>query len=241
MKVEGNGPPLVLMHGLLGSSFCWRHNTGPLARHFRVYTPDLPLVSMAEGAGRLAEFMRSAGLSKASFMGASAGGQSVMLLASRHPEMVDRMVLVAPVNLFSQYGRRRIRFGGTRGGQILLRIGQQMGPQLVSFILRRRLYASASRVSAETVSGYARAFKDKDLPAELSRVFKLWETPAMPPSGHRTLLVWGDKDRMVSLASGRALAKAWNAQLEVIPDCGHLVFEEDPDSFNRKVLGFLIC
>ena len=42
VEIEGQGPDLVLLHGLGASSFSWRHNRAPLSRHFRVITPDLP-------------------------------------------------------------------------------------------------------------------------------------------------------------------------------------------------------
>jgi len=42
VETAGQGPDLVLLHGLGASSFSWRHNRAPLSRHFRVITPDLP-------------------------------------------------------------------------------------------------------------------------------------------------------------------------------------------------------
>ena len=42
VDIAGQGPDLVLLHGLGASSFSWRHNRAQLARHFRVITPDLP-------------------------------------------------------------------------------------------------------------------------------------------------------------------------------------------------------
>ena len=42
VEIAGQGPDLVLLHGLGASSFSWRHNSAPLSRHFRVITPDLP-------------------------------------------------------------------------------------------------------------------------------------------------------------------------------------------------------
>ena len=42
VEIAGQGPDLVLLHGLGASSFSWRHNRAHLSRHFRVITPDLP-------------------------------------------------------------------------------------------------------------------------------------------------------------------------------------------------------
>ena len=40
VEIAGQGPDLVLLHGLGASSFSWRHNRAHLSRHFRVITPD---------------------------------------------------------------------------------------------------------------------------------------------------------------------------------------------------------
>ena len=54
-----------------------------------------------------------------------------------------------------------------------------------------------------------------------------------------TLLVWGDKDRVVSLDSGRRLERELGAELIVLPGGGHLVFEEFADEVNRMMVEWL--
>jgi pimeloyl-ACP methyl ester carboxylesterase len=57
---------------------------------------------------------------------------------------------------------------------------------------------------------------------------------------HETLVLWGDRDRIFPLATGRALARALpNARLEVIPRCGHVPPTERPIAFARRVVAFL--
>ena len=57
---------------------------------------------------------------------------------------------------------------------------------------------------------------------------------------HEALVLWGDRDRIFPLATGRALARALpNARLEVIPRCGHVPPTERPVAFARRVVGFL--
>ena len=50
VEIAGQGPDLVLLHGLGASSFSWRHNRAFLSRHFRVITPDLPGHGRSPGA-----------------------------------------------------------------------------------------------------------------------------------------------------------------------------------------------
>ncbi len=245
---EGWGPALVLVHGLLGWSFSWRRNIGAFSKHFRVYALDLPgcglsgpgLLSAGEAAAFIAGFIAAVGETRAHLLGTSLGGLSALRCAAAHPEMVDRLVLVAPVNPFSDYGRGGIRLGRTVAGEILLAAAQLAGPRLAGYLLRRRYYAHPERVTPETIEGYARPLARRGLPSQLRRVFRAWDV-ALPEPFPRIpmLLVWGERDRQVPAESGRALARALGARLEVIPGCAHLVYEEEPEAFNRAVLRFL--
>jgi pimeloyl-ACP methyl ester carboxylesterase len=54
-----------------------------------------------------------------------------------------------------------------------------------------------------------------------------------------TLLIWGDRDPVVELESGRRLQQALAAEMEVMTGVGHLPYEESPAEFNRIVLAYL--
>ncbi len=56
IQKAGNGPPVILLHGLMGGSFCWRFNLPALARDHTVYAVDLPGVSPASEAGPGADY-----------------------------------------------------------------------------------------------------------------------------------------------------------------------------------------
>src|ERR1700730_18506572 len=101
----GNGPPLVLIHGL-GSSAAveFYYNLEPLAAHHRVLAIDLPgfgksdkpqLQSPIELLVRaVRDLMTSEGLERAAVMGVSMGGRVALGLALDSPELVERLVLV---------------------------------------------------------------------------------------------------------------------------------------------------
>jgi pimeloyl-ACP methyl ester carboxylesterase len=88
----GSGPPLLLVHGLLGYSFSWRHNIAALARRATVYAPDLPGAGYSarakiDGSLRglahlLLRFMDAVGIDSADVVGTSHGGAVVMTLAA---------------------------------------------------------------------------------------------------------------------------------------------------------------
>jgi esterase len=109
-------PPLVVLHGLLGSSRNWLTTGGDLAAKYHVFALDLrnhgksphgePMDYPAMMADVLA-WLDAQGLGKVSLMGHSMGGKVAMLLACRHPERVERLVVVdiAPKDYLSHAHR----------------------------------------------------------------------------------------------------------------------------------------
>ncbi|MFT5083417.1 MAG: esterase [Lentisphaeria bacterium] len=108
-KKSGSGDALVLIHGLFGSL----ENLGAIARllsaHFTVYSVDLPnhgrslhteTTSLESLSHLLLEWLDQQQLQKVHIFGHSLGGKVGMELALRHPERVDRLVVVdiAPVH-----------------------------------------------------------------------------------------------------------------------------------------------
>jgi 2-hydroxy-6-oxonona-2,4-dienedioate hydrolase len=97
---------VVLVHGLSVSSGYMVPTAVRLAAHYHVYVPDLPgfgrsskprqIFNVAELADVLADWMNRIGLRSATFLGNSMGCQTIVNLALRHPELVERAVLVSP-------------------------------------------------------------------------------------------------------------------------------------------------
>jgi pimeloyl-ACP methyl ester carboxylesterase len=100
------GEPVVMVHGLSGSTHWWARNLPALARRYRLYLVDLPGFGamrrlgrqfvLAEAASWLSEWMRAVGLERAHVVGHSMGGYVAIQLAAGRPELVGRLVLVAP-------------------------------------------------------------------------------------------------------------------------------------------------
>ena len=104
-------PPLVLLHGMLGSSRNWQSAGADLAEHFHVCALDLrnhgrsphaPTMSYAEMMDDVRAWLDGQGLARATVVGHSMGGKVAMLLACRDPARVERLVVVdiAPKNYF---------------------------------------------------------------------------------------------------------------------------------------------
>ena len=106
-EVSGEGPAVVLLHGLSGSTRWWRKNVPVLSRRYRVYAIDMigfgrsrgqPFV-MQETAGRIIDWMDGLGEERFHLVGHSMGGLVSAEIAAQCPEQVGRLVLVDAVAL----------------------------------------------------------------------------------------------------------------------------------------------
>ena len=252
----GTGPALMLVHGLLGGSFCWRFNIAALAERFTVYALDLPGLgvssaprtldtSMGAQAQRLLGFMEQAGMEQVDLVGSSWGGGVAILLAALTPR-VRSLVLAAPVNPWSDWGRERIKFFSGRLGSFLVRYGLQW-PLARRYHLPsiQAMYGDPARIAPGTLEGYTTLVRTRNRGHNLTTILRSWQRDleslrtAITGVQAPALLVWGTSDRAVDPRSMDALEGALGrCRRAVLPGVGHLPFEEVPEVFNRLVLDF---
>ncbi len=225
-----SGTPLLLMHGLSGSSKWWYRNVAGLAVRHRVVIPDLigfgrtrratyRLPTLDTVAGVMAEWMDALEIARPSVVGHSMGGQLAIHLAARSPERVDRLVLVdaagiprhlSPAKLmrFAAEAAPLWRWGDPRFLPVIARDALRAGPwtivQAITHILRDDVRALLPRVQAPT------------------------------------LIVWGERDTLVPLTdSWEMRQRIPNSQLAVLRAASHNPMVDRPADFNRLVLRFL--
>src|SRR5687768_17243579 len=101
-EVAGEGPAVVLIHGLSGSGRWWAYNVPALAQQYQVYNVDLvgfgrsrgQRLVLREAAGWFTEWLNIAGIREAHLVGHSMGGYIAMEVAVTWPAVVRRLVLV---------------------------------------------------------------------------------------------------------------------------------------------------
>ena len=251
----GTGRPLLLLHGLLGGSFCWRRNMEVFSQQHTVYAVDLPGhgqsdapchldCSMMTQANRILSLMERLSLQEVDVVGCSWGGAIAMLLAAQSAK-VRSLVLAAPVNPWSTLGLGRIRFLNGRIGTALLRTAWPVSSPLYRIALAR-MYGDCRRLSAETVAGYRSRIMRPGRVDNILNTLRSWENDvnalraAIPQIKARSLLIWGTRDMAVDIRSAEALRRALpDCELKLIAGAGHLPFEETPEEFNRLVLNFI--
>jgi len=257
----GSGPPLILLHGLMGYSFSWRFTIPALSQHATIYALDQLGTGFSDRpaqldcrlsaiADRLLKFLNAVGVSSFDLLGTSHGGAVAMMAASlcaKHSDLhLRKLVLVAPVNPWSPHGRRLAPLlGSPIGSTLFLRTVSHM--QWTFPFWLARLYGNAKRIPPGTLEGYRAptaipgSFEygvgivrhwTSDLRELESMIPKLVDIP--------TLLIWGSADAAVYVQSAEQLRRHFkNAELVVFPGVGHLPYEEVPEQFNSTLTEFL--
>lgn len=167
-----------------------------------------------------------------------------MILAA-HSAKVRSLVLVAPVNPWSNLGAGRIRFLNGRVGAAFLRMAWPVSRPLYPTALAR-MYGDPRRLPAGTIEGYRSQIMRPGRANNVLNTLRSWEKDvsalraAIPRIKARSLLIWGTRDGAVDLRSAEVLKHALpQCQVALIEGAGHLPFEETPDEFNRLVLDFV--
>ncbi len=253
----GSGPPLLLLHGLLGYSFSWRFALPTLAGKATVFAVDMPgsgfsdrppkaAGSFRAHAERLLRFLDGIGVTSFDLLGTSHGGAVAMMAAALAPQRVRSLILVAPVNPWSAHGRRLAPFlSSAPVSWLLLRSEPFLG--IFHDALLRRLYGDPRRIRPGTLAGYSAPFK---IPGTLNyglSVVSSWNRDLadletlLPRIGDiPALLLWGNKDTAVSPASAERLSLQFkHCQVQIFDGVGHLPYEEVPEPFNASVIAFL--
>jgi len=251
----GSGPPLLLLHGLLGGSFCWRLNVDALSRQHTILGVDLPGLgacdaprhldcSMLAQAQRVLSLLEQLKLENVDVVGSSWGGAIAMFVAAQS-RCVRSLVLAAPVNPWSDFGAGRIRFLKGRLGAASLRMVWPVSRPLHRIAVER-MYGDPRRIPAGTIEGYSSLAMRPGKVHSILNTLRGWEddvnalSKAISRITVPSLLIWGTRDGAVDLRSAEHLRRALPAsELKLIEGAGHLAFEETPDEFNRLVLDFV--
>lgn len=193
---------------------------------------DCSIGDMAEDQ---AKAMQALGMERASVMGVSQGGMIAQLLASSHPEMIERLVLAVTAPKVNDLIRERlgkwIALAG-QGDHKQLMIDTAENSYSEEYLKKyRKIYPVIGAVGKP--SDYARflinarAILSFDASSELGKI--------RCPS----LIIGGEEDKIVGVDASYELHKGIaGSELFVYPGLGHAAYEEAPD-FNRRVLAFV--
>jgi len=255
---DGRGPALVLVHGLLGYSFSWRYAIPVFAQRATVHAVDMLGVGFSDrpagldcclqaSAERLLRFLDAAAIDSCDLLGTSHGGAVSMMAASLAPDRIRRLILVAPVNPWSLFGKPTAEFL-TKPWVTPIFLSMAPFLEVIHGYLLRRLYGDARRMRPGTLKGYSAPFAMPGAFRYGISVLNTWGKDlqrleaALPHIAHiPTFMIWGSADNAVDPASAPKLCRQFhNCQVRMLEGVGHLPYEEVPDEFNRAVVDFLV-
>ena len=238
----GQGPPLVLIHGVGGDADDWAFCIGPLSKTYRVIALDLlgfgrsdkPCIEyhIAGFVEILDRFLKGLGVERAHLLGGSLGGWIAASFALRFPGRVDKLVLADAAGVW----------GDITALPIDLRVStRDHMREVFEFVFHDRRMASpilvdlAYQQHLERGDGYTIDSVLRNLHSGRERLDDVIGTLQTP-----TLIIWGQQDRMIPLEVGQRLHQLIaGSKLAVIADCGHLPELEKPAEFVRLVQQFL--
>ncbi|HEY0605890.1 MAG TPA: alpha/beta fold hydrolase [Herpetosiphonaceae bacterium] len=225
-RVAGSGPALVLVHGLSGSGNWWRRNTPVLTRHFTVYSIDLVgygsnralrPIRIPQAAHYIGEFIGAIPPGCAHLLGHSMGGQIATHVAAEYPQHINRLVLASASGL-------------VRADLLRMMLRLPSAGRYGRFDFMPTLAYDALRAGPLNLLLSALDLLSNDVTDSLARI--------VAP----TLLIWGEQDKLVPVAVGKAVQHALpSSRLEIIPHAGHVPMWDQPEQFNQLVLDFLLA
>jgi pimeloyl-ACP methyl ester carboxylesterase len=257
----GDGPAIVLIHGITSSSRTWRSVMRGLAERHMVIAPDLlghgrsakPRgdYSLGAYASGVRDLLSVLAIPTVTVVGHSLGGGIAMQFAYQFPDRLERLVLVDSGGLGEEVS-------------LVLRAATLPGAEFVLPLLFSPVTRNAGRAVGRTlgrvglrananVRGLAEGL-DSLGDSDARRAFVHTARSVIDPRGQRvdardrlylsegvpTMLIWGAKDPIIPLEHGRRAHELMpHSRFEVFPRAGHFPFNDDPERFVALLRDFI--
>ena len=254
----GQGPALVLIHGLGGAAINWFRNVDALSRKCRVIALDLPSFGKSETpevsadeisydyfTSFLKDFLDQLKVRKTILVGNSMGGGIGVDFTLKFPQKVERLVVVDGSGL----GQEISSYKMLRQPLLQKILFQIAANQKIMRQAAKLAVCDPGTVDEATIAAYVNWLKNP----KVRKIIDKLGTRAVDDRGQRwlfvdrlkeidcpTLIIWGRNDRVIPLKQAlKAHRLIRKSKLAVFNHCGHLPHLEKPSQFNRTLLEFL--
>jgi pimeloyl-ACP methyl ester carboxylesterase len=257
----GQGPALLLLHGIGDSSEAWRELMPVLAEDHTVIAPDLlghgrsakPRAdySVAAYANGMRDLLSVLDVDRVTVVGHSLGGGVAAQFAYQFPERCERLVLVACGGVARDVSPT-LRVATLPMAEVVLPLlglpGSKLATRAIAEVLKRTPFDLAcdageiERVLAGLPSGAARRAFVRTLRSAvdwkgqvITMLDRTYLASAVP-----TMLVWGERDAIIPVAHAHLAHDAMpGSRLELFEDAGHFPHHHDPERFVAVLRDFL--
>ncbi len=256
---RGQGPVLVLLHGLGGSLYDWRFLFDDFVQAgYRVLAletmgagysdkPEEGDYSIAAHGERVLRFLEKLKIPRATLIGNSWGGGMSLYTAMNEPDRVDRLVLLAPASMPQPFPflLRLLRVPVV--GPLMAWSSHITPKSVVARLGLGKVYHDSDKIRPEDLKEYAHEMRFPGIMAAMrktARQLDFWKLLRYADEFQKikapTLLLWGENDEVVYLSTGKALHEVMpNSRLFIYPECGHVPHMEYPGVTRDLILDFL--
>lgn len=251
---EGQGSPIILLHGTAASLHTWDGWTAELSKHHRVLRLDLPgfgltgrnqtdTYTIAYYSELVLHLMEELGIDKAHVAGSSLGGQIAYNFAAAHPERVQKLILVSPTGV-TNANDKSISLPFLMAQTPLVKESlKYITPRIIVEKSLKEVYGNDSRLTHEAITlshdlllreGNREAFILRMNTVDADNLHKLAQVKAP------TLILWGEADAWVPATNAtRFLQDIKGSQLKTYAGAGHIPMEEIPMETVKDALQFM--
>lgn len=247
-EIEGEGPPLIILHGMGNNSQSWKKQLMGLSKNFTVIAWDAPgygessdpkveLRDFRQFADVLKGFIQNLNYQSVTLLGHSMGSAIALDFCYRFPEMVDALIIS----------------DATRGAAAL---SQEVNEQKLNGRLRSIETLNPKQLAELRVKELLSPDPDPEVQKEAERIysqirpmgfrsvayslFHLNQMDILPFITVPTLVICGELDRVTPVSESQIFYEnIKESKMMTIPGTGHLCYQEDPEQFNSIVLTFL--
>jgi len=237
----GDGPPLVMLHGLTGHAHTWDHTAAALGDRYRVIALDqrghgdsgwAPPYGGGQMAEDLLAFLDALRLGEVTLMGLSMGGLVAFIFAASHPERVRDLIVLDIGPEIAPAGARQVAAGLAAkhvfsSEDEAVAQARAFNPRPTEEALRHRVRHNLRPLPDGTLTfKYDDALRERGAIFDRStdQLWAAWEAVSCP-----VLLVRGDESDILAVDTAqRMLASNARASLAGVPDCGHSITLDNP-------------
>lgn len=248
----GQGDVLVLLHGFGGDKDNWTHIAKFLTPHFRVILPDLPgfgessrhfkaVYTYAEQVERLHQFIVALGIQTFHLGGNSMGGAIAGTYAAQYENEIISLWLIAPAGIKSAQPSDLHRMLESGEPNPLIAGSTEEFDRLMDFV-----FVKSPHIPGALKRYFAnQAIHHSPLNKKISRQIKADENfvpleKSLRDSRTRTLILWGDSDRILHVSGADVLQPIMpNAKKVVMKNVGHIPMLEMPEDSAKIFINFL--
>jgi pimeloyl-ACP methyl ester carboxylesterase len=236
----GDGPDIVLLHGLGANIYCWRFLIPELSKNFRVWALDLPGFGKSDAprdmnynvqtqSSLVSLFLEKQNLKSITIAGNSLGGAIAAEVTVNRTDLVKNLILIN-----SAHDPRIMKFSLKPLRRFIPYLAPLMTDQGVSLYMRQ-LYGANFEVTKEDVAAYTAPYRNKNLDRHFA-FYNSFESLKVAGLLDRmktivapVLIVWGAHDKITPVKYGRELHKILShSKIAIHPTAGHHPQEEEP-------------